>query len=250
KKKQRSTVIYRQNQKPSFWEKLGFYMQGEIKMQTDPITLTKLISDFREELKACMENTEKLTGASQPILLGDFIVDMHNNYLRQAKAICEDATIQGMTEIDKELTNMVEGPDDYRKERLAKMHEVYIASGQLLTCFSGAVKSGKAGPQSQLVGVIGLIENLGNQIDDMPRRGAVPEDEIAYCQAARQLVKDYNRYLSLALESADDAVLNELFQPIEPLEEGAAVAECKGKVQEVGMAQSSLFSYLKRMYGR
>ncbi|HIE27766.1 TPA: hypothetical protein EYP66_10805 [Candidatus Poribacteria bacterium] len=219
-------------------------------MQTDPITLIKLINDFRDELKACMENIEKLTGASQPIVLGDFIVDMHNNYLRQAKAICDDAAIQGMSEIDKELTNMVEGLDDYRRERLAKMHEVHIASGQLLTCLSGAVKSGKAGPQSQLVGVIGLIENLGKQIDDMPRKGAVPEDEIAYCQFARQLVKDYNRYLSLVLESTDDAVLNELFRPIELLEEGATINDCKGKIQEVGMAQSSLLSYLKRMYGR
>ncbi|MBM3239296.1 hypothetical protein FJZ31_23635 [Candidatus Poribacteria bacterium] len=219
-------------------------------MQTDPITLTKLISDFRDELKKCMENKEGLTGASQPILLGDFIVDMHNNYLRQAKAICDDATIQGMIEIDKELTQMIEGPDDYRRERLAKMHEVHIASGQLLTCLSGALKSGKAGPQSQLVGVIGLIENLGRRIDDIRGRAVDAEDEIMYCQVAQRFVKEYNRYLSLVHESADDAVLKELFQPLEPFEEGATVTACKGKIQEVWMAQSSLLSYLTRMYGR
>lgn len=219
-------------------------------MQTDPITLTKLISDFRDELKKCMENKEGLTGASQPILLGDFIVDMYNNYLRQAKAICEDATIQGMTEIDKELTQMIEGPDDYRRERLAKMHEVYIASGQLLTCLSGAVKTGKAGPQSQLVGFIGLIENLGRQIDEMRSGEIGTEDEIMYFQVAQQLVKDYNRYLSLVLESADDAVLHELFQPLEPLSEEAQENACRRKIQEVWMFQNSLVSYLTRMYGR
>jgi len=219
-------------------------------MQTDPITLTKLISDFRDELKKCMENTEKLTGASQPILLGDFIVDMYNNYLRQAKAICEDTIIQGMIEIDKELTQMIEGPDDYRRERLAKMHEVYIVSSQLLTCLSGAVKSGKAGPQSQLVGVIGLIENLCDQINDVRHGSVGTEDEIVYRQLVQRLVKDYNRYLSLVHESVDDAVLNELFQPLEPLEEDATETACKSKIQEVRMAQSSFSSYLKRMYGR
>lgn len=232
-------------------------------MQTDPITLAKLISDFRDELKKCMENTEGLTGESQPVLLGDFIVDMYNNYLSQAKAICEDPIIQGMIEIDKEPMEMVDEQhhdgdrriarmhrEMHRDKRLAKMHEVYIASGQLLTCLSGAVKSGKAGPQSQLVGVIGLIENLGRQIDDIRGRAVDAEDEIMYCQVAQRFVKEYNRYLSLVHESADDAVLKELFQPLEPLEEGATVTACKGKIQEVWMAQSSLISYLTRMYGR
>jgi hypothetical protein len=219
-------------------------------MQTDAITLAKLITDFRDELKKCMENTEKLTGASQPILLGDFIVDMYNNYLRQAKGICEDPIIQGMTEIDREPTEMADDRHHYRNRRLAKMHEVYIASGQLLTCLSGALKTGKAGPQSQLVGVIGLIENLCDQINDVRHGSVGTEDEIVYRQLVQRLVKDYNRYLSLVHESTDDAVLNELFQPLEPLEEDATETACKSKIQEVRMAQSSFSSYLKRMYGR
>ncbi len=53
-------------------------------------TLVQLLRDLHEELRTCIDR-ENPPSIKEPILLGDFIVSAYNNYLAQAKSLCDDS---------------------------------------------------------------------------------------------------------------------------------------------------------------
>lgn len=221
-------------------------------MQMDLETLTKLLQNFHEELAICLENKQAgefpdTDEMADPILLGDFIVDTYNNYLVSAKSSCEHPLIQTLPEIEKLMeTNQVDY--DIRRgvgklPRLQKMREVAFATKQLLTVLEGMIETEKSKAQSEIVGVMTLLENLGEQIGHAQE--AIRENPEEVGQSVRHLVKEYNRYLGIVLEATDDAVLAKMFSPLEPVvDESTSYQE---KLSELRLAQSGLLSYLQKM---
>ena len=241
-------------------------------MQMDLETLTKLLDNFHEELKTCMEHEQDVIvavvggppqqcQAQDPILLGDPIVDMYNNYLAQAKGACDDPIIQRMPEIEKlgegdyvsndtehkpipdsapfgQNISIFKGNPIGKNPRFQKMREVAFATKQLLTVLESAIKTSEAKIQSEIVGLTTLLENLGQQL---PHIQAIGEDS----QSVQPLVAEYNRYLGLVLETVDDPVLAKLFRPLES--EGD---DSHKKLYELRLAQSGLLSYLRKTHER
>jgi len=216
-------------------------------MQTDVETLTKLLQELHQELKTCMEN--EIAGpftVLDPILLGDFIVDAYNNYLASAKADCDHPIIQAMPEVEK-LAHIAEGVSDTKgvgkNPRFQKMHEVAFWAKQLQTVLEGEIKTGEAKTQSEIVGMMTLLDNLGGQIGHAQE--AIRENPEEGGQSVRHLVEEYNRYLGIVLEATDDAVLAKMFSPLEPVvDESTSYQE---KLSELRLAQSGLLSYLRKM---
>jgi len=221
----------------------------------DPITLVKMLEDFQADLKKCMENTEPLSGAHQPILLGNFIVDAYNGYLRQAKEILTDPIIQAMNEIDRlpdeKLQNAERQKDQLPglyipEERLGKMHEVAIACRQLTNALVGALKDGRAGTHSELVGAMALLVNFSEQIEKI---GIASSDRGAR-GFIRQLAEQYNSTLKIVVEATEDAVLAKLFQPLEIVSDDAHFVQHQEMFYRLKIAINSLTGYLKTRHGR
>lgn len=226
-------------------------------MQTDLNTLIKLLQALHQELETCMNN-RSIPGSLDPIILGDFIIDAYNNYLESAKAVCSDPIIQSLSKIEK-LGDIDDIPSKTRDPRLHKMHEVAFATKQLLTLLEGMVRTGRAGGQSEIVGVMSLLESLDRQIAEakMPllvkaNLGAqVGEGQKVDRQLVHYLVEEYNRCLTMVLEITKDPVLAKLFRLLELVNElSASESDYQKKLSELGIAQSSLLSYLKKTYER
>ncbi|GEM_PF-5683696 len=228
-----------------------------LKKSMQIVTLTKLLQDLHQELKTCTEHKRRSGGVegdvADPILLGDFIVDAYNGYLSTARSAFDDPVIQAMSQIER----LGEGDDDPRKmklnhdTRLAKMHEVAFATRQLLICMEDAKKSEKIRTESEISGAITLLENLGEQIDsiaDLPvKMGAAKvlhkEDLDDMRHLPRPLAEEYNRCLTIVLETTDDPVISKLFHPVDYGKEDEK--SFLHKIAEIKLAQSGLLSYLK-----
>ncbi len=220
-------------------------------------TLTKLLQDLHQELKTCMEHKRRSGGVegdeADPILLGDFIVDAYNGYLSSAKAVFEDPFIQDMPLIEKlgELDDDPPKRASNHRLQVAKMHEVAFATRQLLICMENAKKSEKIRTESEISGAITLLENLGEQIDsiaDLPvKMGAAKvlhkEDLDDMGHLPRPLAEEYNRCLTIVMETTDDPVVSKLFHPIDYGKEDEK--SFLYKIAEIKLAQSGLLSYLK-----
>lgn len=253
-------------------------------MQMDLETLTKLLSELHEELTVCIEHEQNIAVVSvggppsnyqsqDPILLGDFIVDAYNNYLACTKEVCDDPIIQRMPEIEKlgdvdydaipdsvvaDETNqhehiaVVKGISIGKNPRLQKMREVAFATKQLQTTLKGVIKTEESQAQSETVGVMTLLENLGEQIGQVQKdvevqksTGGNPEEE---AQSACHLLEEYNRYLGIVLEGTEDALLEKVFRPLEPVVD--KTSSYRDKLSELRLAQSGLLKYLQKMYER
>jgi hypothetical protein len=223
-----------------------------MEMQMDLETLIKLLQNFHEELTICLENKQAgefpdTDEMADPILLGDFIVDTYNNYLASTKSACEHPVIQTLPEMENLIeTNQVDY--DIRRgvgklPRLQKMREVAFATKQLLTVLEGMVETEKSKTQSEIVGVMTLLENLGEQIEKA--RVAIRESPEEGGQSIRRLVEEYNRHLVLVLETKEDTVLTKMFSPLEPVVDEST--SYQDKLSELRLAQSGLLSYLKKM---
>jgi len=230
-------------------------------------TLARLLRSFHEELEVCMEQKQGVLGSdgaehqiSDPILLGDFIVDAYNGYLAAAKAAFDDSIIQGMPEIQKRIVGDTERQaprsirdyDDHEiplvgwNPRLQKMREVALATKQLLTVLEGMKRATDAKTQNEIAGVMILLENLGEHIGHAQEtlRQNPEQDE----QLVRRLIVEYNRCLEIMLEQREDAVLAKMFQPLEAaVEEGTSYQTI---LPELRLAQSGLLSYLQKMHER
>jgi hypothetical protein len=224
-------------------------------MQMDLETLTKLLQELHQELTICTENKQagEFPGTDEmadPILLGDFIVDTYNNYLASAKSACEHPVIQKLPEIEKLMeTNQVDY--DIRRgvgklPRLQKMREVAFATKQLQTVLEGMIETEKSKTQSEIIGVMTLLENLYEQIGHAQE--AIRENPEEGGQSIRHLVEEYNRYLGIVLETGEDAVIEKMFRPLEPVVD--ETTSYQGKLSELRLAQSGLLSYLRKMYER
>ena len=168
-------------------------------MRMDVETLTKLLGKLHQELKTCMENKQKRGHDDElhdPIFLGDFIVDTYNKYLAAAKSACEHLFIQTMPEIEKLVGA---DPVDYDIEkgvgnhpRLSKMREVALAAEQLQTILEGGVEMKADKAQRELAGVVTLLENLGEQIEQAhrPELGRILDDSEGSRQSVQYLVDD------------------------------------------------------------
>jgi len=226
--------------------------QPETITKIDPITLAKMLDDFQADLKKCIENTEPNSGMHLPILLGNFIVDAYNGYLRQAKEILIDPIIQNMNEIDKlpdEIPlNAVQKTDGryIPEERLSKMHEVSIACRQLTNALVGALKDGRAGTHSELVGAMAFLVNLSEQIEKINN---VPVDSVAR-GFIRQLAEQYNSALKMVIDATEDTVLAKLFQPLEIVSDDAEQSAHQEMFYRLKIALSSLTGYLRTRHGR
>lgn len=104
-----------------------------------------------------------------------------------------------------------------------------------------------------------LLESFDRQIAEakMPllvkaNLGApVGEGQKVDRQLVHYLVEEYNRCLTMVLEITKDPVLAKLFRPLELVNEPAASeSDYQKKLSELGIAQSSLLSYLKKTYER
>jgi hypothetical protein len=241
--------------------------------QMDLETLTKLLRSFHEELEVCMEQKQDLPGddgverqISDPILLGDFIVDAYNGYLAAAKAAFDDPIIQGMPEIQnlgetdhvigdterQTIQRSVRDYDDHEiplvgwNPRLQKMREVALATKQLLTVLEGMKQATDAKTQNGIAGVMTLLRNLGEHIEHAQK--ALRESPEQIEQLVRRLIVEYNRCLEIVLEQREDAVLARMFQPLE-----ASVGEGTSYriiLPELRLAQSGLLSYLRTTHER
>lgn len=70
-------------------------------------------------------------------------------------------------------------------------------------------------------------------------------------QLVHYLVEEYNRYLAIVSEATKDPVLARLFRSLESVKDiEASEADYQKKLSELGIAQSSLLSYMKKMYER
>lgn len=236
-------------------------------------TLTKLLRNFHEELEVCMEQKQDMPGLdgverqiSDPILLGDFIVDAYNGYLAAAKAAFDNPIIQGMPEIqnlgetnhiigDTERQGIPRSIRDYDDHeiplvgwnpRLQRMREVALATKQLLTVLEGMEQTTEAKTQNEIAGVMTLLENLGEHIGQAQK--TLKENPEQDEQLVRRLIVEYNRCLEIVLKQREDAVLAKMFQPLEAsVEEGTSYQII---LPELGLAQSGLLSYLQKMRER
>lgn len=231
------------------------------------VTLTKLLRSFHEELEVCMEQKQDLPGVdgverqiSDPILLGDFIVDAYNGYLAAAKAAFDDPIIQGMPEIQnlgetdhivgdterQTIQRSVRDYDDHEiplvgwNPRLQKMREVALATKHLLTVLEGMKQATDAKTQNEIVGAMTLLENLGEHIKHAQE--TLKENPEQDERLVRRLIVEYNKCLEIVLEQREDAVLAKMFQPLEAaVEEGTSYQII---LPELRLAQSGLLRYL------
>lgn len=224
-------------------------------MATDIITLIKLLKNFHEELTMCMNHTDQkgtasgdIMHVSSPVLLGDFIVDTFNTYLASARERCDDPLVHGLTSIEK--TGEVSGADE--GFQLQKMHEVALATTQLLTCLEQSVETGHGGHQSEMMGIIVLLESLGEELSELSHhideakltRRPVRDDE--WWDATIPFLDAYNRYLGIAVEQINDPVLRELFRPIEPDDTKTYMHH----LSLTKLAHNGLLNYLKKKQAR
>jgi len=222
------------------------------KTKIDPITLAKMLDDFQSDLKRCIENEEPNSGVHQPILLGNFIVDTYNGYLSQAKEILTDPIIQNMNDIDRLPGDIPLNTGQLRdgiyipEERLSKMNEVYIACRQLASALTGAVKDGRAGTHSELVGAMAFLVGLNEQIEKINN---IPTDNVAR-GFIRQFAEQYNSALEMVLEATDDTVLEKLFQPLEIVSDDAEESVYQEMFYRLKIAIGSLTGYLRTRHGR
>jgi hypothetical protein len=91
-----------------------------------------------------------------------------------------------------------------------------------------------------------LLENLYEQIGHAQE--AIRENPEEGGQSVRHLVEEYNRYLGIVLEVREDAVIEKMFRPLEPVVD--ETTSYQGKLSELRLAQSGLLSYLRKMYER
>ena len=220
-------------------------------MQMDLETLIKLLQELHQELTICMENMiDGPFKTPDPILLGDFIIDAYNSYLAAAKAACDHPIIQAMPEVEK-LAHVADEEEDTKRvgknPRLQKMREVAFATKQLQTVLEGEIKTREAKTQSEIVGVMALLGNLGEQIGYTQE--TIRENPEVGEQSVRHLVEEYNRYLGIAMEATeDDTVLAKMFNPLEPVVD--ETTSYQDKLSELRLAQSGLLSYLQKMCER
>ncbi|MBI4551489.1 MAG: hypothetical protein HY710_04430 [Candidatus Latescibacteria bacterium] len=220
-------------------------------------TLIKLLKNFQEELHVCMDHKNRegtvsggVIGKPDPILLGDFIVEAYNNYLTAAKACCDHPLIQTLSPVEKldEATGIADTTRVGSHPRLQKMHEVALATRQLVTCLEQAIQTGQAGTYSETIGVMALLESLGDNLRHLERDIAdakltgrhVGDDE--WREAARPLLDAYNQYVNILQEQTEDPVLRKLFRPLEP-------DEARGYsylLSQVKLAQTGLLTYLRK----
>ena len=217
-------------------------------MQMDLETLIKLLQNFHEELTICIEYEDSKGTpfkSKDPILLGDFIMDAYNSYLGAAKTACENPIIQAMPEVEK--LDYVANDDSGsvgKNPRFQKMHEIAFMARQLQTVLEGEVKTREAKTQSEIVGVMALLDNLGEQIEHAQE--IIRENPEEGEQSVRHLAEEYNRYLGIAMEATeDDVVLAKMFSPLEPVVD--ETTSYQDKFSELRLAQSGLLSYLQKM---
>ncbi len=231
-------------------------------------TLTELLKNLHEELEICMDNKQVMLDEkySDPILLGDFIVDAYNNYLNAAKKASENPIVQGMPEIWR-LTEAdyadnspsragfprsIQGYDDREipllggNPRLQKMREVALAAKQLKTILEGLIKAEKAEDHDIIAGVMVLLENLGTRIEYVQKE--IKENQEMDKEFISPLITEYNQCLEIVLEDKKDPILAKMFHPVK-----AEVDETMSWIvilPELKLAQSGLLSYLQKTHER
>ena len=130
--------------------------------------------------------------------------------------------------------------------RLQKMHEVAMAARQLLMIVEGAIQNGHSDIHTEMDGVIALLQSLGTQLDELThdnRRSGRDWPEILGAMLEPFIAK-YNDLLSVAIESANDAMLKKLFKPIT-----VDSSDSPDKtLSELRMAQKGLREYLHQRY--
>lgn len=222
-------------------------------MSTDLRTLAKVLRHFHEELDVCINHQDK--GGpfhhSDPILLGDFIVDTYNSYLEAARESSDEILIQAMRPINPVDESTVKGiPLDSelvgRDPRLQKMHEVSMATNQLLMVVEGALQNGSGDESSEIDGINVLLNALTSQLDSLqfrePARRSEWHDTLA--AALPPLIQKYNALLAVAAETTKDQVLDKLFTPVE-FRDGDSP---ELPFTELGVSVKGLRDYLYKRY--
>jgi len=197
-------------------------------------TLIQLLRDLHEELRTCLER-ENPPPIKEPILLGDFIVDAYNAYLRQAKAVCDDTLVQALPEVRPSAPAESQPQTPEMRARLDKMTEVAFSAKRLLALLEGVVAAPAAAEPPELAAALGLLDSL--------------KHFLSHGEAVRNtglLIDQYNRAVGMLHEALHDAVLSEVFAPLAhaPAEAGPEVLH--GKLMEVWMAHTAVRSYLQR----
>ena len=199
-------------------------------------TLVQLLRDLHEELRTCIDR-ENPPSIKEPILLGDFIVEAYNNYLAQAKGLCDDPIVQSLPEmVPSGAAGMEEESKKERhSRRLQKMGEVSLATRSLLTALQGATKHSKPSEPNEVPAAMALLQSL--------------EVALGYGTQTREscnaLVDQYNRCLALLQGVLQDPVLESVFPRLEQVT--ADVTELQGRFSELRMAQHALFSYIAKL---
>lgn len=228
----------------SYQQKRGEPMSMEIK------TLIKVLDHFRRELDTCMNHQDSNGGpftSNDPIVLGDFIVDAFNEYLQTAQSVTDQPMIQRMQPIASVSIDVPHDAKlDGRHPRLLKMHEVALATTNLVLYLKGAAQIGQNPAQRELRGAVMLLDAVGTQLKELKnqhhdaRLTGTRIDETYWPAALKPIIEMYNQALALASEQADDPVLSRLFQALDVNE-----TDLFGKaLSQARVAQSCLLSYL------
>ena len=209
-------------------------------------TLVSLLEELCQEIQFCL-SFQSRPAMPSPILVGDFAVDAYNGYLALAKEVCDDPLIQSFTEIEKlgDHERPLEREGDWGSDpRMHKMREVAFSARRLLTLMQGKAETQSQGREGAFA-VIVLLDGLGKEIERIRQAGREPIER--FDELVKSLVDTYNRYLEIALEGIEDPVFKGLFEKLDFGEEGRMTTEAK--LMELGMAQSSLLRYLKKVDG-
>jgi hypothetical protein len=202
-------------------------------------TLIQLLQDLYEELKTCLER-ENPPSIKEPIVLGEFIVEAYNRYLRQAKELCADPMVQSMPELvpagsppeDEEGGVREAGP------RLQQMGEVSLATRSLLTALRAAAKQGTPGEPNEVPAAISLLSSL---------EVALEHNTIWTPESTNALVDQYNRCLEILEGAVEDPVLTAVFPRLDYVTGGTT--DHQARLSELRIAHRALRDYLIRRRG-
>ena len=209
-------------------------------------TLVSLLEELCQEIEFCLSFQSRPARPS-PILVGDFAVDAYNNYLALAKEISDEGLIRSFTEIEKlgDYERPLEREGDWGSDpRMHKMREVSFSAKRLLTLMQDKAETQSQGSEGAIA-VIALLEGLGKEIERVRQLGREPIER--FDEFVKSLVDTYNRYLEVALVGIEDPVFRGLFEKLDFGEAGSMTTEAR--LMELGMAQSSLLRYLRKVDG-
>lgn len=226
-------------------------------MCSDIDMLVKVLNHFHEELTVCMDhkNAHGPFKNSDPIMLGDFIVDAFNDYLHTAQRLTDHPMVLQMQALERVPPDVRDSPEEIgRNPRVQKMHELALATKNLILFLEGAIRTGHTPARRTNRGVVILLESIGQQLEALNEhhhlahlQGARFEDE--YWRASLTPIVDmYNQALALIVSDADtdDPILSTLFHPLT-----VDASLSFGHVfSQVNVAHGCLLSYIRRQADR